>query len=218
MYEPPHFVETRPEILHGLIRAHPLGLLISVGPEGPVADAVPFLLDPDFAPIGRLRAHVARANMHWRILAERPDAPVLVVFQGPEAYISPSLYETKRETGKVVPTWNYALVQVEGVATVHEGRDWIGEQIDDLTTLHETGRNAPWSVADAPEAYVAAQKRGIVGIEIRIARISGKWKVSQNRSAADRAGVVDGLAASGDDQDKHDMASLVAAFGAKESG
>ena len=184
MYEPPHFVETRPEILHGLIRAHPLGLLVSIGPDGPVADLVPFLLDDDG---GRLRAHVARPNPHWRLLAERPDTKVLVVFQGPDAYITPSWYETKRETGKVVPTWNYAMVQVRGVATVRDHGDWIGKQIQDLTEAHEAERAHPWGIADAPESFIKAQMRGIVGIEIAITGMSGKWKVSQNRPVADQA-------------------------------
>jgi transcriptional regulator len=218
MYEPPHFVETRAEILHGLIRAHPLGLLISAGPDGPVADPVPFLLDADVAPAGRLRAHVARANPHWRLLAETPDAPVLVVFQGPDAYVSPSWYETKRETGKVVPTWNYAMVQVRGIATIRDESGWIGTQIGDLTQAHEGTRDHPWAVTDAPPAYIEAQKRGIVGIEIRITGISGKWKVSQNRPAADQAGVVDGLGASGDDLNAAAMAGLVAAFGSSGGG
>jgi transcriptional regulator len=104
MYEPPHFVETRPEVLHALIRAHPLGLLVSSGPEGPIADPLPFLLDAEHLPNGRLRAHLARANPHWHLLAANPETPVLVVFQGVDTYVTPSWYETKRETGKVVPT------------------------------------------------------------------------------------------------------------------
>ena len=118
MYQPPHFIETRQDVLHGLIRAHPLGLLISNGQDGPTANAIPFLLDADVGPNGKLRAHLAKANPQWRLLADNPVSPVLVVFQGPDAYVTPSWYETKRETGKVVPTWNYAIVQVRGTVKV----------------------------------------------------------------------------------------------------
>ena len=193
MYQPPHFQETRPDILHGLIRAHPLGLLISNGAEGPVADAIPFLLDAEFAPNGRLRAHLAKANPHWRLLAEQPTSPVLIVFQGADAYVTPSWYETKRETGKVVPTWNYAIVQVRGTVRVIEDQDWLAQQISDLTVSQEGGRAAPWAVTDAPASFIQSQIKGIVGMEIEITDISGKWKVSQNRPVADRVGVADGL-------------------------
>lgn len=213
MYQPPLFVETRPDVLHGLIRAHPFGLLISSSPEGPVANPVPFLLDPDIGPHGRLRAHVARANPHWRLLADNPAEPVLVVFQGVDTYITPSWYETKRETGKVVPTWNYATVQVRGTARVIEDAAWIATQINDLTTRHESGRAEPWAVSDAPDSYVAAQIRGIVGIEIDIAGIDGKWKVSQNRPVADRAGVVAGLEAEQATDKGLEMARMVRTFG-----
>jgi transcriptional regulator len=212
MYEPPHFRETRAEVLHELIRAHPLGLLVCNGPGGPVANAVPFLIDPEPAPHGRLRAHVAKANQQWRMLAEAPDTPVLVVFQGVDAYITPSWYETKRETGKVVPTWNYVMVQVRGRARVMAERDWLHGQITELTTAHEGSRAGPWLVTDAPEPFVEAQIKGIIGIEIDISEIHGKWKVSQNRPVPDRVGVAQGL------REHHDegsakMAELVREFG-----
>jgi len=211
MYQPPHFVETRAEVLHGLIRAHPLGLLISTGLEGPVADAVPFLLDETVGLHGRLKAHVARANPHWRSLADNPDQTVLVVFQGADAYITPSWYAAKREHGKVVPTWNYAMVQVRGRVTVRDDADWLAAQIDTLTRSHEAERAHPWAVADAPEPFVAAQMRAIVGLEIDITEIAGKWKVSQNRPVPDRVGVAEGLEADGNDDNP--MAGLVRSFG-----
>ena len=126
MYQPPLFKESRPEVLHELIRSHPLGLLVTNGPDGPFVNPMPFLLDEDVPPNGRLRVHLARANPQWRLLAENPDQPVLVVFQGVDAYITPSWYETKRETGKVVPTWNYAMVQVRGMARVDRRRRLAG--------------------------------------------------------------------------------------------
>jgi transcriptional regulator len=213
MYQPPHFIETRLEVMHCLIRAHPLGLLISSGPDGPIANPLPFLLDADAAPKGRLRVHLARANPQWRLLADNPAAPVLVVFQGADTYVTPSWYETKRETGKVVPTWNYAIVQVRGIATVVEDKEWLATQIGDLTGTHEAGRPEPWKIADAPDAFIGAQIRGIVGIEIAISEISGKWKVSQNRSLGDRTGVAHGLEAGPGSAAAQDMARLVRSFG-----
>src|SRR3954468_10074309 len=177
MYEPPHFRETRPDVLHGLIRAHPLGLLICNGADGPVANAIPFLLDPDVPPNGRLRAHLARANPQWRLLADNPASPVLVVFQGADAYVTPSWYETKRETGKVVPTWNYAIVQVRGAVKVIEDAEWIAQQITELTLSQEGPRETPWAVTDAPPTFIQSQIKGIIGLELEIAEISGKWKV-----------------------------------------
>jgi transcriptional regulator len=194
MYQPAHFVETDRNVLHALIRAHPLGLLISATAEGPVADPVPFLLDADVGPNGRLRAHVARANPQRKIISDNPEVPVLIVFQGADSYITPSWYETKRETGKVVPTWNYAIVQVRGRARAVEDTAWLAGQIRELTTMHEASRSEPWHVEDAPERFIEAQLRGIVGIEIDIAEMHGKWKVSQNRPEADRVGVAEGLA------------------------
>lgn len=212
MYQPPHFIETRLDILHGLIRAHPLGLLISNGPEGPLANALPFLLD-DEPGHGKLRAHLAKANPQWRSLQADPEATVLVVFQGAESYITPSWYETKRETGKVVPTWNYAMVQVRGRVRVIEDKDWLAAQIAALTASQEDKRAEPWQVGDAPESYIASQIKGIVGIEIDISAIDGKWKVSQNRPVADRVGVAEGLEAEGAATDAADMANLVRAYG-----
>ena len=213
MYQPPHFIETDRDTLAALIRAHPLGLLISATPDGPVADPVPFLLDEDVGEHGRLRAHVARANPQWKLIAAQPDMPVLVVFQGTDAYITPSWYETKRETGKVVPTWNYAVVQVRGKAVVRDDPEWIARQIADLTHSQEGARAEPWAVSDAPPPFIAAQIRGIVGIEIEIAEIHGKWKVSQNRPVADRVGVTAGLEAAKDDGTSLEMARLVRVFG-----
>jgi transcriptional regulator len=185
--------------------------VISVGADGePEANPIPLLLDETRGERGCLLGHLARANPHWRMLAERPR--VLVVFQGPESYITPSWYETKRQTGKVVPTWNYAMVQVRGTVTVHEDRDWLGAQVRQLTRAHEDSRAEPWAVDDAPASFVDAQIKGIVGIEIEISAIEGKWKVSQNRPVADRAGVASGLDGE-PGADAPDMAGLVREFG-----
>jgi len=215
MYQPPHFIETRQDVLHGLLRAHPLGLLISNGQDGPIANAIPFLLDADVGPNGKLRAHLAKANPQWRLLADNPVSPVLVVFQGPDAYVTPSWYETKRETGKVVPTWNYAIVQVRGMVRVIDDAQWIAQQISDLTLSQEGAREAPWAVTDAPPNFIQSQIKGIIGLEIEIAEISGKWKVSQNRPVADRVGVAEGLEkeAAG----APDMARLVRSWGGIDS-
>ncbi|HEY5362576.1 MAG TPA: FMN-binding negative transcriptional regulator [Aestuariivirga sp.] len=190
MYQPQHFKEDRLEVLHALIKAYPFGLLISSSADGLEANGVPFILDAVSAPFGVLSCHVARANRQWKNL---DGQNVLAVFQGPQTYISPSLYETKRETGKVVPTWNYVMVQVKGVASVHEDHAWLSTQIRALTQTHEAGRSAPWAVDDAPEGYIESQMNGIVGIEIPISSIEGKWKMSQNRPEADRQGVAEGL-------------------------
>jgi transcriptional regulator len=209
MYQPPHHVEDRAEVMHALMRAHPLGLLVSNGPDGPIANPLPFLLDADAAPHGRLRGHLSKANQQWRRISERPQEPVLVAFQGVDTYITPSWYATKRETGKVVPTWNYAIVQARGHARIIDDRDWLAGQINELTGTHEAGRTDPWHVADAPEPFIEAQIKGIIGIEIDIVSLVGKWKVSQNRPAADREGVVHGLKAERDDAASLEMAEIV---------
>lgn len=192
MYLPPAFAEDRLEVKHGLIRAYPLGMLIIPG-AAPTADLIPFALYPDEgeAGLGVLRAHMARANPASQALAAAGEC--LVVFQGPEAYISPSWYATKAETHKVVPTWNYAMVQVRGTARLVEEAAWLRRQLGDLTAVQETGLPEPWSVEDTPAGFVDGLLKAIIGIEIPIASIAGKWKVSQNRSAADAGGVVAGL-------------------------
>jgi transcriptional regulator len=177
-----------------------------MGAFGLIANPIPFILDSSVGPFGRLKAHLARANTQWRDFDPKVDA--LVVFQGAERYITPSWYATKRETGKVVPTWNYAIVQASGPMRVIEDGVWLAEQIAALTAAQEEGRAEPWAVGDAPPPFVEAQMKGIVGIEIPIARIEGKWKVSQNRPAADRQGVIEGLR-SADDAGSLEMADLV---------
>jgi transcriptional regulator len=196
LYEPPLHRNENLRDLHALIQERPLGLLISHGPQGLLANAIPFLIDVKAGKLGALRAHMARTNGQWRDLAESSDA--LVVFQGVDHYVSPSWYATKKETGKVVPTWNYVMVQARGPARVIEDDEWLQRHIEGLTAKQESGREAPWAVGDAPADFIALQRKMIVGIEIEIADIRGKRKTSQNRSAADRAGVVAGLDAIGD--------------------
>ena len=197
MYQPPAFREDRPEVQHALIRKHPLGLLITAGPAGLLANLFPFLLDAEGAEKGTLRLHMARANPQWRELEAIEEC--LVVFQGPQDYVTPSWYATKRETGKVVPTWNYATVHAWGRPRVMNDDSWLRRQIEDLTVSREAQRAQPWLVSDAPEDFVVMQMRAIVGIEIPILRIEGKWKMSQNRPEADRAGVIAGFRETGDE-------------------
>jgi transcriptional regulator len=206
MYQPPHFREDRIEVQHALIHAHPLGLLITAGPAGLIANLFPFLLDADGWGKGTLRLHMARANPQWRELEAIEEC--LVVFQGPQDYVTPSWYATKRETGKVVPTWNYVMVQARGRALAIEDASWLRRQIEALTLVHEGSRAAPWAVSDAPGDFVDAQIKAIVGVEIEITAISGKWKASQNRPAADRFGVIAGLEAMGDEASL-EMAAIV---------
>jgi transcriptional regulator len=205
VYEPPlHRKEDLPA-LQALIRKRMFGLLISNGPEGLVANSVPFVLDAAASRLGTLKVHLARANPQWRDLEASPDA--LIVFQGHDHYITPSWYATKQETGKVVPTWNYTMVQAKGRAKLMDDA-WLAQQIEELTRALEQRREQPWAVGDAPADFIAMQRRAIVGLEIEILDIRGKWKTSQNRNAADRAGVVAGLEAIGDD-DAHAMAEIV---------
>jgi len=196
MYEPPLHRQDDLAAQHALIRARPLGLLISHGPSGLLANSIPFTLVDDGTRFGMLRCHVARANPQWRDLQTASE--VLVVFQGAGSYITPSWYATKRETGKVVPTWNYQMVQARGRPEVIETVEWLRAQIEQLTNEREARREKPWAVGDAPEDFIAQQMRAIVGVEIPVADMRGKWKVSQNRNDADRAGVIEGLSETGD--------------------
>lgn len=194
MYLPAHFAESRPEVLHGLVRAYPLGLLVSQNGDGGVdANDIPFVLDAadDTVP-AVLRAHVARANPVWR--TARTDVESLVVFQGPQGYVSPAWYPSKAEHGKVVPTWNYIVVQGRGTLRAIEDREWLRAFVTRLTARHEGGRAAPWALGDAPADYIDTMLGAIVGIELVLTSLLGKWKVSQNRPVADREGVAAGLA------------------------
>lgn len=186
MYSPSHFDETRPALLQELIARHPLGTLITHGADGLSADHLPFELcapNPD-APLGVLRAHVARANPLWR-----RSGATLVVFQGPSAYVSPALYEDKPISGKVVPTWNYMAVHAHGPLRAIDDPVWLLALLERLTQQHEATRAAPWSVHDAPREFIDKLLGAIVGIEIPLQRMQGKWKVSQNRSLHDRHAV-----------------------------
>jgi transcriptional regulator len=191
MYLPAHFEQTDSAALHALMREHPLATLIRSGEDGPLADHIPLEFD---AASNTLRGHVARANPIWREAAGRP---VLAVFCGPQSYVTPSWYATKALTHKVVPTWNYTVVHAHGELRVVDDAPWVHALISGLTDHHEAPRAAPWAVSDAPEDYVQQMLRAIVGIEIPVTRLVGKWKISQNRNEADRQGVAAGLAADG---------------------
>ncbi len=208
MYQPPHFRHDDPEALFAFIQHHPLGLLITSGSGGLLANPLPFLLrrsstetEPDC-----LLVHLARANPQWQAIEAGDE--VLVSFMGADHYITPAWYATKQETGKVVPTWNYQIVQVRGKAKVYQDANWLLQQVSALTDQQEANLASPWAVSDAPENFVQAQMRGIVGIEIQITTIEGKLKASQNRNEADYTGVIKGLETEGTDAAKA-MADLV---------
>ena len=197
MYLPKYFEETKVEALHGLIHACPFGTLITHAANGAEANHLPFELHPEPGPFGTLRGHVARANPVWREAS--PGADALIIFQGPAGYISPSWYPTKQQGGEVVPTWNYAVVHARGPLHFIEDRNWLLGLVTRLTVRHEAGRAAPWHVSDAPAPFIEKLLGAIVGIEIPLRSLQGKWKLSQNRPQADRQGVVEGLSALGDD-------------------
>ena len=190
MYLPTHFALDDPQQLQALMRAHPLASLVSGAGATLTADHIPLEYDPSVGAHGLLRGHVARANPLWQ---QSADAPVLAIFSGPQAYVSPSWYPSKAQTHKVVPTWDYAVVHAQGRLRVVDDPDWVLALVTRLTQTHEAGQAKPWSVADAPADYVQQMLRAIVGIEIPVERLVGKWKVSQNRSEADRLGVAQGL-------------------------
>ncbi len=193
MYIPKHFEETRVDVLHALIDTYPLATLITHSARGLNANHIPMSLAPTPAPYGTLSAHVARGNALIDDLTENPD--VLVVFQGPNAYISPSWYATTAETGRVVPTWNYIAVHAQGRARLVHDPHWLRAQITALTERNEAPFAEPWSVGDAPADYIDTLIGAIVGVEIAIDVLQGKWKVSQNQPAANAAGVLAGLRA-----------------------
>lgn len=208
MYNPASFRESRLEVMHDLMRRHPFATLVSAGAGGLLAAPLPFVLYPEEGAFGVLRAHFARANPHWREFVAGGEA--LVIFQGEHGYVTPDWYPSKAETHRAVPTWNYAMVQARGAVTLHEDADWLCRMLDDLTRVHEGIRPTPWQLAEAPADYVTAQMKAIVGIEIVIGEIDGKWKMSQNRALADRQGVAQGLADADDPHANSRLAAMVA--------
>ncbi|KNY09381.1 transcriptional regulator [Achromobacter piechaudii] len=208
MYLPTAFREDDLAVQHDFIRAHPLGVVMTSGEGGLMANHIPCLLYPE-GDHGVLRLHIARANPQLRQLAAGQEC--LIAFHGAQAYITPSWYATKAETHKVVPTWNFVAVHAWGTPIIQDDPAWLRAQLDALTASQEKARAQPWGVDEAPADFIAAQMRAIVGVEIPISRIEGKWKVSQNRTPADRQGVAQGLASEAGDAV---MAGLVARRGA----
>lgn len=206
MYIPSAFSETDVQALLELIKRYPLGLLITSGQSGLFASPIPFLYRENN---GRrtLLCHLARANPHWKDLLGLEEC--LVVFQGLDNYVTPSWYPSKKTTHKVVPTWNYEMVQVKGIPKVIESTGWLKSLVGDLTDAMESLRKTPWSVEDAPSDFIDAQLKAIVGLEIEITEIQGKWKMSQNRPPEDIKGVVKGLSDSGDAHVNLTLAQIV---------
>jgi transcriptional regulator len=195
LYVPPAFKQSDLAILHDAIRQSGLATLVSLGADGLIASHVPMMLDADAGPNGTLIGHLARANPQGRGAAPGVDA--LAIFQGPDFYVTPSWYATKRETGKVVPTWNYVAIHAHGPLELFDDADELLDVVTRLTNRHEGTRASPWAVTDAPADFIKAHLKGIVGFRLPIARLDGKWKMSQNRPLADRTGVADGLRAEG---------------------
>jgi transcriptional regulator len=195
MYVPAHFEENRPAVLHQLIVDQPFGTLVTTGPNGLDANHLPFEFTAGEGPLGTLRAHVARANPVWQEVAENPDT--LVIFQGPAAYISPTWYPSKHETHRQVPTYNYMVVHAHGKIVVHEEEAFLRGLVARLTRTMEANEPKPWKMGDAPADYISQMLGAIVGIEIEVTRLVGKWKLSQNKEARDRRGAAEGLLAGG---------------------
>lgn len=210
MYIPSSFREEDLPTLHAFMEAHPLAALVTAvgGASDLFATHLPLLLDRGAGPLGTLHGHIARANPHARQLVAGA-ASGLVLFTGPDAYITPEWYPTKAEHGRVVPTWNYVAVHASGTVIPREDPEFLRSHLEALTERHEAARGGAWKVSDAPEEYVAPLMRAIVGLEIRIERLEGKWKMSQNRPAADIDGVITGLSNSPASMD-HAVADLVA--------
>ncbi len=208
MYLPEHFREDELPILHEAIRACRLATLVTVNGGVVTASHVPMMLDPEPAPYGTIYCHLARANGQWR--DADPDTEALAIFQGPDAYITPSWYAAKRETGKVVPTWNYVAVHAYGRVRFFDDSERLRALVTRLTQMHETERPAPWAVADAPAGYIDAMLKAIVGVELPISRIEGKWKMNQNRQESDIEGVIAGLETSGRAGDRAMAAAMAA--------
>jgi transcriptional regulator len=209
MYVPKHFEETDVAVLHELIRSRPLGTWVAWANNELTANHLPFLIDGSRGPFGTLIGHVARANPVWKSLVEGTRS--VVVFQGSEKYITPSWYPSKQETGKAVPTWNYVVVHAHGSPRVIQDKDWLRAHVSELTDRHEHALPVPWKLTDAPPEYIDALLNAIVGIEIPLDALQGKWKLGQNRTAADLSGVVTGLSAQDDDASNELTAAAVKA-------
>ena len=206
MYIPASFSETDQQVLSELILKHPLGLLVTAGTSGLLASPIPFLYRiKDGKPT--LVAHLAKANSHWKDLVALKEC--LVVFQGAENYVTPGWYPSKQTTHKVVPTWNYEMVQVKGTPMVIDSTDWLRNQVGEVTSSMEQKRKSPWKVTDAPIDFIESQLKAIVGLEIEITEIKGKWKMSQNRTFEDAQGVVRGLADANDPHANPEVAEIV---------
>jgi transcriptional regulator len=207
MYVPAHFAEPRIDVLHDAIRASGLATLVTMTEGGLIASHVPLLLNPEPAPNGTLIGHLARPNPQ----ARGAIGEALAIFHGPDGYITPSYYATKRETGKVVPTWNYTAIHAYGTLRFIDDRAHLLDIVTRLTLRHESERAAPWAVSDAPDDFVQGMLNGIIGFELTITRLEGKWKMSQNRPQSDRDGVIDGLREEG----RPDLADQVAGAAAR---
>ena len=206
MYMPKQFEEPRTEFMHDLIRSWPLATLVTLSSSGLNANHIPFHLSEDPAPFGTLRGHVAGANPMWQDLVQ--DVQTIAVFHGPEAYITPSWYPTKKETGKVVPTWNYAVVHAYGNLRVVDDALWLRALLEKLVSQNEKQFSEPWSLQDAPADFIEKMIGSIVGFEIVITRLLGKWKVSQNQPVQNREGVIQGLR-KGKPPDAAEMADMI---------
>jgi len=191
MYSPKAFEETRIPVLHELIRSQPFSSLVTLGGSGLAASHLPLVLEDAPGSLGLLKGHLSRANPQWRDVS--PDVQALAIFAGPQHYITPSWYAEKASTGKVVPTWNYVVVHAYGHLKFVEDTPWLLDHLKALTNLHESPFAEPWKITDAPDDYIQSLSKGIVGIELSIERLEGKWKLSQNRNEADRRGVIEGL-------------------------
>jgi len=208
MYLPQHFQESDVAVLHQLIRAYPLATLVTLGSDGLNANHIPLLVSAEPAPFGTLRGHVARANPMWG--DARADVAALAVFHGPHAYVSPNWYPTKKQTGRVVPTWNYVAVHAYGSLKVIDDATWVRALLQTLTAVHEAAQPVPWTLRDAPEEFVARMVASVVGVEIVVSSLAGKVKASQNQPLENRAGVVQALRAQDTDEARA-MAALVEA-------
>jgi transcriptional regulator len=210
MYLPAHFEENRRDVLDALIAAQPFGTIVTHGPNGLDANHIPFEFEPANGPFGTLRAHVARANPLWKEAATSPET--LVIFQGPHAYISPTWYPSKAETHKAVPTWNYIVVHAHGRIIVHDDENYVRGVVARLTRKMEAGESAPWKMGDAPADYLTQMLGAIVGLEIQVTKLVGKWKLNQNRTEADIRGAAGALGERQTDDQRAVSEAMIAAM------